>query len=43
MDGLVARFRRECRESLIDYVLLDTAEAFDTALFSYLAKRKRLF
>ncbi len=43
MDGLVSRFRRECRESLIDYVLLDTAEAFDTALFSYLAKRKRLF
>ena len=42
MDALITRFRRECRESLIDYVLLDTAEPFDTALFNYLAKRKRL-
>lgn len=42
MDDLVGRFRRECHESLIDYVLLDTAEPFDTALFNYLAKRKRL-
>ncbi len=42
MEALIDRFRRECRESLIDYVLLDTAEPFDTALFNYLAKRKRL-
>lgn len=42
MEALVNRFRRECRDSLIDYVLLDTAQPFDTALFNYLAKRKRL-
>jgi hypothetical protein len=42
MHDLVDRFRRECHDSLIDYVLLDTAEPFDTALFNYLAKRKRL-
>ena len=42
MDDLVDRFRKECHDSLIDYVLLDTAEPFDTALFNYLAKRKRL-
>ena len=42
MEGTIDRFRRECRESLIDYVLLDTAEPFDTALFNYLAKRKRM-
>ncbi len=42
MDALIDRFRRECRESLIDYVPLDTTHPFDTALFNYLAKRKRL-
>ena len=42
MDALTGRFGRECRESLIDYVLLDTARPFDTVLFNYLAKRKRL-
>jgi uncharacterized protein (DUF58 family) len=42
MDDLVNHFRRECHNSLIDYVLLDTAESFHTALFNYLAKRKRL-
>jgi uncharacterized protein (DUF58 family) len=42
MEGLINRFRQECRDSLIDYVLLDTEEPFDTALFNYLAKRKRL-
>ena len=41
MNNLIDRFRRECRNSLIDYVLLDTTEPFDTALFNYLAKRKR--
>ncbi|MCZ6635156.1 MAG: DUF58 domain-containing protein [bacterium] len=42
MNNLIDRFRRECRNSLIDYVLLDTTEPFDIALFNYLAKRKRL-
>ncbi len=37
----VRRFRKECRESLIDYVPLDVEEPFDTALYNYLAKRKR--
>lgn len=42
MEALIDRFRRECREALIDYVLLETSESFDTALFNYLAKRKKL-
>ena len=42
MEELTGRFRRACRESLIDYVLMDTTEPFDTALYNYLAKRKRL-
>ncbi|MBI2952271.1 DUF58 domain-containing protein [bacterium] len=36
------RYRRECREGMIDYVPVDTAEPFDTVLFNYLAKRKKL-
>jgi len=35
-------FRRECRESRIDYTLLDTSVPFEVALFRYLEKRKRL-
>jgi len=33
---------RACRESRIDYHLLDTSVAFDKALFGYLAKRSKL-
>ena len=42
METLINRFRRECREAMIDYVLLETSDPFDTALFNYLAKRKKL-
>jgi len=34
--------RRECRERLIDYALLDTSTPFDVALIRYLEKRARL-
>jgi uncharacterized protein (DUF58 family) len=40
--ALVSKYTLECRESLIDYVLLDTSVSFDYALFSYLSKRQRL-
>jgi uncharacterized protein (DUF58 family) len=40
---LVSRYTLQCRESLIDYVLLDTSIPFDYALFSYLSKRQRLW
>jgi uncharacterized protein (DUF58 family) len=36
------RYKRECRENGIEYVLLDTETPFDVALFRYLNKRKRL-
>lgn len=39
----VKRYRRECRENLIDYIPLNTLTPFDYALLSYLGKRKRLF
>jgi uncharacterized protein (DUF58 family) len=42
MRKFLERYKRECREQAVDYVLLDTATPFDTALFQYLSKRKRL-
>ena len=40
--ALVNKYTFQCRESLIDYVLLDTSVPFDYALFSYLSKRQKL-
>lgn len=36
------RFRRQCLGYNIDFIELDTAEAYDTALLAYLNKRKKL-
>ncbi len=36
------RFRRQCLGYNIDFVELDTAESYDTALMAYLNKRKKL-
>jgi len=43
VEGFIDRYARECRQSLIDYVVVDTAQTYDTALFAYLAKRGRLY
>ena len=40
--NFIARYRQGCREDRIDYVLLNTQQSFDQALFRYLLKRKRL-
>jgi uncharacterized protein (DUF58 family) len=42
MREFTERYKRACREQRIDYVLLDTATPFDTALFEYLNKRRKL-
>lgn len=42
MRRFLDRYKRECREQAVDYVLLDTATPFDVALFQYLNKRKKL-
>jgi MinD-like ATPase involved in chromosome partitioning or flagellar assembly len=42
MKEFIERYKRECRENLIDYVLLDTATPFDVALLNYLNKRQRM-
>jgi len=36
------RYRRACREQLVDYVPLDTRTPFDRALLAYLEKRAKL-
>ena len=42
MASFLERYKRECRENYIDYVLLDTATPYDVALFQYLNKREML-
>ena len=42
MNQFIERYKKGCREQLIDYVQLDTATPFDKALFEYLAKRTKL-
>ncbi|MEE9169025.1 MAG: DUF58 domain-containing protein [bacterium] len=39
---VIKQFQRECRENQIHYVLMDTGESFEKALFEYLVKRKRI-
>jgi len=42
VEEWMARLRRECAESRIDYVPIQTSTPYDRALFSYLEKRRRL-
>ncbi|MEE9554919.1 MAG: DUF58 domain-containing protein [candidate division Zixibacteria bacterium] len=42
LDEFLAQISRSCRDSRIDYHLLDTSVHFDKALFGYLAKRSKL-
>jgi uncharacterized protein (DUF58 family) len=42
MREFVERYKRECRENMIDYVLLDTSTPFDIALLNYLNKRQHI-
>lgn len=42
MGNFLERYKKECREHSIDYVLLDTATPFDVSLFEYLHKRQRI-
>jgi len=42
MRDFIARYKKECREQRIDYVLMDTSMPFDVALVEYLNKRKKI-
>lgn len=43
MQAFLERYKRECRENYVDYVLMDTATPFDVALTEYLHKRERMY
>lgn len=42
LQQFIQKYKNVCRENNIDYVLMDTAQDFDKALFEYLVKRKRI-
>jgi len=42
MASFLDRYKKECRENYVDYVLMDTATPFDVALTQYLHKRELL-
>jgi len=42
MTAFLERYKKECRENYVDYILMDTKTPFDVALFEYLNKRERL-
>ena len=42
LGDFITDFRRECRESMIDYFPIDTSTSFDISLFAYLGKRAKL-
>jgi len=42
MQGFLDRYKRECLEHYVDYVLMDTSTPFDTAILGYLSKRERI-
>jgi len=42
MFDFIEQYKKECRENMIDYVLLDTSTSFDVALLNYLNKRQRI-
>jgi uncharacterized protein (DUF58 family) len=42
LEEYTERIRKVCRDSQIDYHLLDTSVQFDKALFGYLSKRSKL-
>jgi hypothetical protein len=42
MQEHIEALRTKCSESRIDYVLMNTSQPLDEALFSYLGNRERL-
>lgn len=43
MQGFIEGYKRDCATSQVEYVQTDTSVPYDFMLFSYLAKRKRLY
>jgi uncharacterized protein (DUF58 family) len=43
MEEFTGRIKRECLNANFDYNLIDTSTPFDTALYTYIQKRSRLY
>lgn len=43
MEEFTAKIKRECLNANFDYNLIDTSTPFDTALYTYIQKRSRLY
>ena len=43
MKEFTNKIKRECLNSNFDYNLIDTSTSFDTALFTYIQKRSKLY
>jgi uncharacterized protein (DUF58 family) len=43
MNHFINKIKSECRNSNIEYNLIETSEPFDKALFNYIQKRSRLY
>jgi uncharacterized protein (DUF58 family) len=43
IQGFIDGYKRDCSSSQVEYVQTDTSVPYDFMLFSYLAKRKRLY
>ena len=39
----IARYEKECRQDRMDFSLIETSQALDSALFSYLVRRQQLY
>lgn len=42
VQRFIENYKRGCRENRVDYVLIDTSQNFDSVLFEYLIKRKKI-
>jgi hypothetical protein len=43
LSSQIAEYEKECRRDRMDFLLMDTSQPLDSALFSYLARREQLY
>jgi uncharacterized protein (DUF58 family) len=43
LNRQIAEFERECRKDRMDFMMIDTSQPLDSALFGYLVKRQQLY
>jgi uncharacterized protein (DUF58 family) len=43
LNSQIAQYEKECRKDRMDFLLIDTSQPLDSALFSYLVRRQQLY